>query len=350
MTSPIAFEALWSVLGKRADDPAVLALHQRHKLKPPPAVMTLDVVYDVESPRLNATLLYGGEVRLPGFYPPRREAGKYVGYLVGAMLPLDFDSPLPGGLTPALTLAQAKRRALASRQTPLYALLRMHAEGPRVVTFAYDLRSKALSEIRLELDELDEESPELTRLAAQAKARSRPARKLPRFTGKPRPEPLPPALAALRTLQEKEGLGGLDFEMNEQIGVGDVTAWTGNPRAEHELRVFAQDGTGGLVAFWRVHEGQPLEAQPVVFLGSEGEVGAVACDLADFLYLLAGGVGPSEAVSFGTTEGEEKLPKVARLAAQLERRRARTPEAVLSKAVEQYGDITERIAALNKHS
>ncbi len=336
------------MLGKRADDPAVLALHKQYKLKPPPAVTTLDVVYDVESPRLTATLLYGGEVRLPGVYPPHREAGKYVGYLVGAMLPPDFASPLPGGLTPALTLAQAKRRALASRQTPIYALLRMHAEGTRVVTFAYDVRSKALSEIRLELDELDEDSPELIRLAAQAKARSRPARKLPRFTGKPRPEPLPPALVALRTLQEKEGLGGLDFEMNEHIGVGEVTAWTGNPRAEYELRVFAQDGTGGLVAFWRVHEGQPLEAQPVVFLGSEGEVGAVACDLADFLYLLAGAVGPFEAVTFGTTEGEEKLPKVARLATRVERRRARTPEAILSKAVEQYGDITERIASLNK--
>jgi hypothetical protein len=347
MANRTAFEALWSLVGQRADAPAVLAFHKQHKLKPPPAVRTLDVVQSVGVPKLGATLRYGGKVRLPGFYPPRREAGTYVAYMVGALLSPGF-APLPGGLTPTLTLAQAKRRALASRNTSLYALLRMHAEGPRTLTFVYELRSKALAELRLGLDELDEDSPELARLAAQAQAPTRPVRKLPRSTAKPRPEPLPPPLAALRKLQEQHGLGALDFEMNERIGVGDATAWTGNPQSEHELRVFAQDGTGGLVAFWRVHEDQPLEAQPVVFLGSEGEVGPVACDLADFLYLLAGGVGPFEAVAFGTTKGEERLPQVARLAAGLARRRGRTPEAVLSSAVKQYGHFTEHIAALSQ--
>lgn len=71
------------------------------------------------------------------------------------------------------------------------------------------------------------------------------------------------------------------------------------------FRVFGQDGTGGYAAFWLVREGRGLVEQPVVFLGSEGETGVIARDLADFLWLLAGGVGPWEAAAgYGAEEGE----------------------------------------------
>lgn len=59
------------------------------------------------------------------------------------------------------------------------------------------------------------------------------------------------------------------------------------------FRVFGQDGTGGYAAFWLVREGRGLVEQPVVFLGSEGETGVIARDLADFLWLLVeAGSGP----------------------------------------------------------
>jgi hypothetical protein len=86
-----------------------------------------------------------------------------------------------------------------------------------------------------------------------------------------------------------------------------------------------------------------------VFLGSEGEIGPIACDLADFLYLLAGGVGPYEAVEYGSTSGKPTFPKIGKLAATLVERAGRTPLDVLAAATDQYLDIHERMTALNKH-
>ncbi|MET9963752.1 SMI1/KNR4 family protein [Streptomyces sp. NPDC006326] len=85
-----------------------------------------------------------------------------------------------------------------------------------------------------------------------------------------------------------------------------LQAWTGNTELTgEEFRVFGQDGTGGYAAFWLVRPQRPLSGQPVVFLGSEGETGVVARDLDDFLWLLADGVGPSEAA---TSYVPERLP------------------------------------------
>lgn len=78
------------------------------------------------------------------------------------------------------------------------------------------------------------------------------------------------------------------------------------------FRVFGQDGTGGYAAFWLVREGRGLVEQPVVFLGSEGETGVIARDLADFLWLLVSGVGPWEAAAGYGAEEEEPRPDPAR--------------------------------------
>ncbi|MDG4838637.1 SMI1/KNR4 family protein [Micromonospora sp. WMMD967] len=73
--------------------------------------------------------------------------------------------------------------------------------------------------------------------------------------------------------------------------------WTNDPVAgAPPLRAFGQDGTGGLAAFWLRNPGDPLDHQPVVFLGSDGEYAVIARDLADYLWLLANGVGPLETV------------------------------------------------------
>ncbi len=77
-----------------------------------------------------------------------------------------------------------------------------------------------------------------------------------------------------------------------------IAAWTGDrTQTGAEFRIFGQDGTGGRVAIWNIRPDADLLAQPIVFLGSEGERGVVAADLADYLWLLAGGFGPYEAVA-----------------------------------------------------
>lgn len=58
------------------------------------------------------------------------------------------------------------------------------------------------------------------------------------------------------------------------------------------------------MALWLIHPGAEFVAQPVVFFGSEGDVGVVARDLGDFLWLLADGAGPMEAVEPGSIRSE----------------------------------------------
>ena len=41
-----------------------------------------------------------------------------------------------------------------------------------------------------------------------------------------------------------------------------------------------------------------LLAQPIVFFGSEGELGVVASNFSDYLWLLASGHGPYEAIAY----------------------------------------------------
>ena len=98
---------------------------------------------------------------------------------------------------------------------------------------------------------------------------------------------------------------GIDFEPLPEFQSAAETcdwiqAWTGNKSVDGaNYRVFGQDGTGGYAAFWLVRSDAPLLAQPIVFFGSEGELGVVACMFADYLWLLAGGFGPFEAITYG---------------------------------------------------
>ena len=76
-----------------------------------------------------------------------------------------------------------------------------------------------------------------------------------------------------------------------------LRAWTSTDILDPSaFRVFGQDGTGGYAALWLAREGESITEQPVVFLGSERDMGVVASYLADFLWLLADGSGPLEAV------------------------------------------------------
>lgn len=115
---------------------------------------------------------------------------------------------------------------------------------------------------------------------------------------------LPPVLTALHRLEFDYDDGeGMDFEpydafMSARETESWIRAWTGNKALTGaEYRIFGQDGTGGYAAIWLARPGAALLAQPIVFFGSEGELAVIAADFADYLWLLAGGLGPYEAAS-----------------------------------------------------
>ena len=159
---------------------------------------------------------------------------------------------------------------------------------------------------------------------------------------------LPAALAALAGIgfpadtgpvdedgDEDDDTGGaraVDFEPYDEFLDAEDTAdwfrsWTGNPEVDGgEYRVFGQDGSGGYAAIWLARDDEPLTAQPVVFFGSGGTTGVVACDLGSFLWLLADGSGPMEAVEFAgrRAPGPPGVPGPGR---EVRRRRPRGPPA-----------------------
>ena len=109
------------------------------------------------------------------------------------------------------------------------------------------------------------------------------------------------------------------------------------------------DGTGSGVAFWLVHDA-PLEKQPVVFIGSEGEgdVRPVAKDLPSFLSLLAAGLGPREAPDPRGDEMPEPLLGVqAILTKYFPDHIAQTPEEIVSEAWRDFGDVEARLMELS---
>jgi hypothetical protein len=116
---------------------------------------------------------------------------------------------------------------------------------------------------------------------------------------------LPSPVRALHALEFDYADGdGIDFEPYGAFLSSSETsnwfkAWTGNAEVDGaEFRVFGQDGSGGYAAFWLVAAGRDVLQQPVIFLGSEGEKGVVAVNYDEYLWLLAGGIGPYEAVAY----------------------------------------------------
>ncbi|MGA5729889.1 SMI1/KNR4 family protein [Streptomyces seoulensis] len=164
----------------------------------------------------------------------------------------------------------------------------------------------------------------------------------------------PPALAAALAVPfEYDDGRGVDFEpfpafVSEAETTDWFRSWTGNPEVDGAaFRVFGQDGTGGYAAFWLVRESRPLSEQPVVFLGSEGETGVIAPDLAGFLWLLADGFGPKEAAT--TYEPDWSPPRNDELEAVATRFAAdsRWPASdVIRRAAEEFPDFDDLVMEL----
>jgi len=152
-------------------------------------------------------------------------------------------------------------------------------------------------------------------------------------------------LAALHQLEFSYD-DGIDFEPFEEFFPAEentvwIQAWTGNEGLDGaEFRIFGQDGTGGYAAFWLVREGRPIEDQPIVFFGSEGEVGVVASNLADYLWLLADGLGPLEAVEYGA-ESAKANPEFARFAQEHAAAAKRPAAELLARARAEFPSFAE---------
>ncbi|MEV6236068.1 SMI1/KNR4 family protein [Lentzea sp. NPDC051838] len=167
----------------------------------------------------------------------------------------------------------------------------------------------------------------------------------------------PAALVALSGIEfpwdynektEEPAPSNIDYEPYDEFDSAEETtdwirSWTGNKELDGDaFRMFGQDGTGGIATLWLVRPGQPLVEQPVAFFGSEGEIGIVARSLGEFLWLLAGGVGPQEAVEFGSDSGvpHDELLAVARKYSGIE---PRTPAEVLAAAREEFPSFNRTV-------
>lgn len=113
---------------------------------------------------------------------------------------------------------------------------------------------------------------------------------------------LPAMLAAAHKAPFATDHDGYDFQPSDEFDSLEETeqwwtAWTDNEDAGlPPFRFFGGDGSGGRAAIWLRDPNAAIETQPVVFLGSEGELAVIAKDLGDYVWLLANGFGPLETV------------------------------------------------------
>jgi len=147
---------------------------------------------------------------------------------------------------------------------------------------------------------------------------------------------------------------GIDFEPYQEFQSADdnadwIKAWTGNQELDGaQYRVFGQDGTGGYAAFWLVRNDKPILEQPIVFFGSEGELGVVARDFNDYLWLLAAGIGPYEAISYGADDEREAVAELSDFAAKHAAPQKKSAAEVLAAARAEFPDFEKDIRALCK--
>lgn len=162
---------------------------------------------------------------------------------------------------------------------------------------------------------------------------------------------LPPALAEVAAVgfeweydEETDESRGCDFELYDALEAPEKTTWwfrlwTGNDEADGgEFRFFGTTGAGDYAGFWLVRPGVVVTEQPVIYLGSEGQIGVVARDLGDLLWLFAAGFGPLEVLEDpeGEVEPSEAFATIAERYAPGKRRPA---SEIVAAAQEEFPDF-----------
>jgi hypothetical protein len=143
---------------------------------------------------------------------------------------------------------------------------------------------------------------------------------------------------------------GIDFEpfddfMSEEETDGWIRAWTGNKELNgRDYLIFGQDCTGGYVAIWRKRPEAVLLEQPIVFFGSEGELGVVAANFSEYLWLLAHGLGPYEAVTYPSDECTP-VPAFVDFARRHSRVDPLKPSAILQRARNEFPSFEHDVRA-----
>lgn len=161
---------------------------------------------------------------------------------------------------------------------------------------------------------------------------------------------LPPTLAELHRIRFDYFDAGIEYEPYDQFlpleeNQAWIRAWLADEnRTGQDYRVFGQDATGGYVAFWLVRPDHSIESQPVAFFGSEGDVGVVARNLPDYLWLLAEGVGPMEAIEDGVTAAKS-VEVLTAFASQHALKAKKTAAEVLGAAQAEFPDFAKDFRA-----
>lgn len=161
----------------------------------------------------------------------------------------------------------------------------------------------------------------------------------------------PELLTQLHHIEIDYADDGIDFEPFQEFFPASenaewIQAWTGNDDLDGaEYRIFGQDGTGGYAAFWLVRDGAPLLEQPIVFFGSEGSKGVVASNFADYLWLLAAGIGPMEAVEYGAEESKPHA-EFQRFAEKHANHAKKSPQQIIEGAQSEFPTFVSDIDAL----
>ncbi|QNN23723.1 SMI1/KNR4 family protein [Planctomycetales bacterium ZRK34] len=144
---------------------------------------------------------------------------------------------------------------------------------------------------------------------------------------------------------------GIDFEPYDEFMAPDDTtdwfrAWTGNNGVEGtNYLIFGQDGTGGMAAFWLAREGFAILEQPIVFFGSEGRLGVVASNFANYLWLLAANVGPLEATEYQGREHSHN-EQFASFASAHAPDAAKSPQSIITAARQEFSNFVSHVSGL----